>query len=436
MFWIRLLLMVATLGGVARAEGLAPGTMLDASNAAQAEKLLPPEIFKHYQNGEYMNPIVDWPVSKYTWPVDFVAATKANTDKFKIAPEGHVVDKATGQQPANILGFPFPTIDEKDPTAGSQIIWNCLYRTWYMGNLQAESQINMVNRKGLERRLDVTANFMYFDGVPKDELPTNSGNFLVKFLTVVRNPADVNGTAALTWRYRDPAKRDSSWAFVPALRRVRAVSPANRSDGFLGSDLSQDDGGFFEGKPEDFNWKLTGETDQLRIVDPINLEGKSRTDWYTKGGGWNAMWNDLPFIGYMDPQWKGIGWAPRTAALANRRFWVLEATPKDRYYLFGKMQMFIDKVAFQGAWNRKFDWKGEILNTYQVLAYNPHEIKRPDGRVDYVNGSNMAYQTAEAVKSDRATVAGIKSAPDSLFLLRGKFDEAVFDLDRLSQSSK
>ncbi|NJR44255.1 hypothetical protein HC761_02160 [bacterium] len=41
---------------------------------------------------------------------------------------------------------------------------------------------------------------------------------------------------------------------MPALRRVRAVSPANRSDGFLGSDMSQDDGPFFDGKPTfDFN---------------------------------------------------------------------------------------------------------------------------------------------------------------------------------------
>jgi hypothetical protein len=45
-----------------------------------------------------------------------------------------------------------------------------------------------------------------------------------------------------------PGKRDSSWSYVPALRRVRAVSPANRSDGFLGSDVSQDDGRFFDGK--------------------------------------------------------------------------------------------------------------------------------------------------------------------------------------------
>jgi Protein of unknown function (DUF1329) len=430
------MLALLALSGVVRADGgPAVGTKLDASTASQAEKLLPPEILKHYQTGDYVNPIVEWPDSKYTWPADFLAASKQNEGKFKVAPEGHVVDKTTGTQPSSILGFPFPTIDEKDPTAGSQVVWNYLYRTWYFGNLQAESQINLVSQKALERRLDVTANFMYFDGVPKDELPANSGNFLVKFLTVVRSPADVNGTAALTWRYRDPTKRDSSWAYVPALRRVRAVSPANRSDGFLGSDLAQDDGTFFEGKPEDFTWKLTGETDQLRLADPINLQGKSRNDWHPRGG-WNAMWDDIPFIGYMDPNWKGAGWAPNTAALANRRFWVVEGVPKDRYYLFGKLQLYIDKTAFQGSWNRKFDWKGEILNTYQVLAYNPQEIKRPDGKTDYVQGSNMAFQTAEAIRGNRATVAGIKSAPDSLFLVRSRFEDAVFDLDKLAQSGK
>ena len=71
----------------------------------------------------------------------------------------------------------------------------------------------------------------------------------------------MNGTAALTWRYRDASKRDSAWTYVPALRRVRAVTPSNRSDGFLGSDMSQDDGPFFDGKPEDFTWKLKEKKD-------------------------------------------------------------------------------------------------------------------------------------------------------------------------------
>jgi len=277
---------------------------------------------------------------------------------------------------------------------------------------------------------------MYFDGVPERERPKeNAGNFLVKYLTVVKSPADVNGTAALSWRYRDPAKRDAAWTYVPALRRVRAISPANRSDGFLGSDFAQDDGNFFEGKPEDFTWKLIGETDQLRLVDPINLEGKSRSVWVPPNG-WNAMWDDIPFMGYMDPQWKGVAWAPRTGALAKRRHWIVEGVPKDRYYLFGKLVMYIDKTSYQGAWDRKFDWKGELLTTYQVMAFNPQPVTRPDGQVDYVQGSNMGFQTAEAVKLERATAAGIKSSPDSKFHLRVLFHESKFALDSLAAAGK
>ncbi len=138
------------------------------------------------------------------------------------------------------------------------MIWNFFYRTWYFGNAANQSQVNWVNRKGLERRTDVEASFRYFDGVPVGDREENPLNLLNQFLTVVKTPVDLNGTAALSWRYRDPAKRDSSWSFVPALRRVRAVSPANRSDGFLGSDMSQDDGPFFDGKPEDFTWTLQG----------------------------------------------------------------------------------------------------------------------------------------------------------------------------------
>jgi len=429
------LLLTPTLPLPSRAE-LAPGMTLDSSTADQAKDLLPPEILAHYQNNGYVNPIVAWPVDKTTWPPDFKAGSDANAGKYKIAPEGHVVDKATGKQPPFIFGLPFPTVDPKDPAAGSQIIWNYLYRTWYFGNLLAESQINMLSPTALSRRLDVEASFMYFDGLPERERPKeNAGNFLVKFLTTVKSPADVNGTAALTWRYRDPGKRDSSWTYVPALRRVRAISPANRSDGFLGSDFAQDDGNFFEGKPEDFTWKLIGEADQLRLVDPLNLEGKSRSVW-TPPNGWNAMWDDIPFIGYMDPSWKGLAWAPRTGALAKRRHWIVEAIPKDRYYLFGKLVMYIDKDSFQGAWDRKFDWKGELITTYQVMAYNPQPVTRPDGGVDYVQGSNMGYQTAEAIKLERATIAGVKSTPNSVFHLRIPFNESKFALDSLAQGGK
>lgn len=425
----------APLASRVRADDLKPGTVLDSSTAAAAKDLLPPEILAHYEKNDYVNPIVDWPESKFNWPEDFQAASKKNEGKYVLAKDGSILDKESQKQPPYIFGFPFPNLDTQDPEAGAKAIWNFFYRTWYFGNLLAESQVNMINPGALERRLDVVVYFKYFDGVPEAERPENKGNFLVKFLNLVVSPADVNGTANITWRYRDPGKRDSSWAYVPALRRVRQVSPANRSDGFLGSDTSQDDGPFFDGKVEDFTWKYVKTVDQLRIVDPLNQEGKSTSVWL-KDGGWDTSWPDLPMIGYQKKDWKGLAWAPVAMALAKRRFHVIEAVPKDRYYLYGKLEMYIDAVTFQGAWDRKFDWRGDLLNVHEVLGYNPQKVTRPDGKFDYTQGSNMAYQCNEAIKMNRATVAGIKTSPGSRFQQRGVMSETVFDLDTLAKKGK
>jgi hypothetical protein len=148
------------------------------------------------------------------------------------------------------------------------------------------------------------------------------------------------------------------------------------------------------------------------------------------------MWPDLPTLGYMDPDWKGIAWAPTKGALTKRRFYVVEGVPKDRYYLYGKIQLYIDTIAFQGAWNRKFGWKGELLNTFQVMAWMPHQVMRPDGTADFVQGANMAFQCAESIKAHRATVAGIKSTPKAVYDSRVTFNPRLFQLDSLSRFGK
>jgi len=437
----RVLLSVMTMGAAlaalecAAAEGLKAGDVLNATTWQQAEGLLPPEILKHYQSGEYVNPIVDWPADQFEWPPDFRAASEKNSGQLDINEAGTIVEKGSGNQPPFLMGFPFPIIDKSDPKAGAKILWNFFYRTWYFGNLYAESQLNWVQPNKLERRSDVDVSFEYYDGVPEGERLANPENYSVRFLTITVSPADLNGTAALSWRFRDPTKRDSSWAFVPALRRVRAVSPSNRSDGFLGSDMSQDDGPFFDGKPEDFTWTLKGDVDQLRLVDPIALKGESSRVWLP-AGGWRGLWPDLKFIGYMDPAWKGSAWAPATGALAKRRFYVVEGVPKDKYYLYGHLELYIDTVTFQGAWNRKFSWQGELMNTLQIMAFPVAKSTRPDGKVDYNQASNMAFQCAENVKRNQATVAGIKSDPKGGFDGRVTFPADRFDVSSLSRYGK
>src|SRR2546430_1870582 len=422
--------------GAPASDGLKPGDVLDQKSAQRAEGLLPPEILKHYQHNEYVNPISDWPANVYNWPEDSQAASKQNGGRYTTGRLGEILESASGKQPAYIIGFPFPDIDPADPSAGVKILWNYFYRTYYFGNLRAESQLNMMSPGSLERRLDVDVSFMYYDGVPEQErLKNNPQNFLYQQLVVVNSPNDLQGTGSLSWRYRDPQKRDSSWAYVPALRRVRAVSPANRSDGFLGSDMSQDDGPFFDGKPEDFTWTMKSQVDSLRLVDPLNLEGKSSNLWLPTGG-WRADWPDRPFLGYMDPQWKGVSWAPIAAGLARRPFYVVEGVPKDTYYLYGKIELYLDTIGFQGAWNRKFSWKGELLNTTQVMAWNPHTVVRPNGKKDWVQGSNQAFQCSENVKINRATIAGIKSSPKAGFDARIKSDPSHFALESLARYGK
>lgn len=44
----------------ARTGSAAAPKQLDAATWQEAEGLLPPEILRHYRNGEYANPLIEW----------------------------------------------------------------------------------------------------------------------------------------------------------------------------------------------------------------------------------------------------------------------------------------------------------------------------------------------------------------------------------------
>lgn len=417
--------------------GLKPGDVLGQENWQDAEGLLPPEVLKHYREGHYRNKIVEWANGRMNWEQEFLDSTEKNAGQYDVNELGTIVYTGTNKQPKYVYGFPFPHVDPNDPKAGVKILWNSYYGYWYLGNSHNQVRLIWVNPDGIDREAGQDVHFLYYDGQSKDYRMPNPNNFLMQFIAAATYPTDLYGTTALAWRYRDSTKRDSNWAYVPALRRVRAVSPANRSDGFLGSDMSSDDGPFFDGKPEDFDWKLIGQTDQLRYVDPLSLEGKANDKWLP-GGGWRAEWDhSLKVIGFEDPDWKGVAWAPIGPQLAKRPMYILEATPKDKYYLYGKVQLYVDRETYQGAYNRKFSWNGELLNTYYVLGFLSHKFTRPDGQVEWLWGSNMGYQTAENIKMNRATVSGqLAPGKDPANDRRVTYDPSFFDFTTLQRFGK
>lgn len=73
-------------------------------------------------------------------------------------------------------------------------------------------------------------------------------------------PATVMGTAFLIWDYEDPESVDDQWLYVPALRKVRRVSAADRGDYFLGTDFTYEDTKL-DGKlePRDYSFEIMGQ---------------------------------------------------------------------------------------------------------------------------------------------------------------------------------
>ena len=397
------------VGGGAPAMAIEPGTMLDASTVEQVKDLLPPEIYGHFKKGDYLNKVVDFPNSRWQWDDGFDAASKWNAEHLTLDEHKAPVDKATGKRPDYIQGIPFPDITEDDPDAGYKVLWNLDYAYYTGGNSHNWTMLNWLSRGGVDRVSGQDVYFLYYDAQPKHySPPKNPENLLFQFLALTISPADLQGTAALGYRYKDPTKRDMSWAYVPALRRVRAVSPANRSDGFLGSDQSQDDGFFFDGKPEDFTWKVVGHRDGMRFIDPDSVAGKVVRHPLPTGGWRTVSSNNDRSAGFQVKDWKGVSWAPVAAGMAKRKFWVLEGVPKDKYYLYDKLELWIDDFTWAGAWNRKFSWQGELLNVYQVTGF----ATAPYNDKERWWGSTFSMQLSENVKADRATVSGMNGPGD------------------------
>ncbi len=417
--------------------GLGPGMILEQSSVHLAADLLPPEIVKHYQANEFRNEVAEWPLGRGTLGSEFAALSEQNAQTLTVDEIGTIVDKTTGKQPAYISGTPFPKVDPSDPQGGVKVIWNYFYTAaWWAGSSRAQAELLWLSAKGVDRQASQEVVFKYYEGVSPDfRPPANPNNLVAQFLAKTTKPADLYGTVALSWRYRDPHKRDSLWAYVPALRRVRAVSPANRSDGFLGSDMSQDDGQFFDGKPEDFTWKLVGERDALRFVDPYRLTGDV-TVIPLPGGGWRGVMKPTPAYGFEDKSWKGLAWAPVADKLARRRVWVIEAVPKDKYYLYGKLELLVDQETWQGVYSRKFGWSGELLSYMKTGGGPP--VAMPDG-VHFCNvgvGNGQSSQFVENIKMNRATAVAMESNPQTANDRFIQVDASLFDYQTLSRLGK
>jgi hypothetical protein len=425
------LVALSFLAGLAPAHAApAPGTWLDTSTSSQAQGLLPKEFLGRYERGEWKNQVVEPKAGVLLVDPEWVAAGKENEGKFKLNENGSIRRVDNGKEPASVYGAPFPNVDPKDPQAATKLIWDYFYNYWALGNNRTSTGLAWVSRSGIDREATNTVYQKFWDGQKPHRIPAeNPMDLLYQQYVTTDAPADLQGIDTLDWRYRDE-RRDSTWSYVPALRRVRQVTPTNRADGFLGSDMSQDDGGYFDAKPEDFTWKLVGEGEQLFLFDRDAIVNGGDALEPLPHGGWRATYGDVVRFNYQKPDFnpaKELAWAPVAdgTVLVKRPVWIIEGTPKDRFYLYGKLVLRIDKEDFTGfgSYVSKYDWQGQLVNSYLSGARGSW-VKKGD---DYRNYSSRQFTMAQNWKLDRATVSVPKES-DSLI----QFSPQQFELGILT----
>ena len=95
------------------------------------------------------------------------------------------------------------------------------------GDFTAEMIMTLKNRKGQESVRNIRIRTLEVDG---------DGD---KSLSVFDQPADVKGTAQLTFTHG--LEPDDQWLYLPALKRVKRINSKNKSGPFMGSEFAFED---------------------------------------------------------------------------------------------------------------------------------------------------------------------------------------------------
>lgn len=162
-------------------------------------------------------------------------------------------------------------------------------------------------------------------------------DFEFKEFTGFYTPFDIRGTAFIVWRYNDPFRADESWAYLPAIRRVRRVTAEVKSDSLLGTDHTIADFYGFADRVVNWNWKFLGWKTVLAIHDMRHPD----TQLYGPTGL------------LVDDVW------------TLRKYAVILRTPKDPRNPYSGVINFWDSENWDSWWTMAFDRNGHLWKVWQ-----------------------------------------------------------------------
>ena len=372
----------ALLATVAGAQ-VQPGDVVTKATVDRVADLVSPGVRWCIEHGMEMRIVPARPVE-----LDhaYREATEKHAGQTRLSPDGRALV-------GYVAGLPFPVIDPNDPQVARKIMWNYEHRPFYTDDLDArdfDADTGSIDKGPMEverHYLIDHLRVLYFTGRlyvdPAPVLPGEAGVRLKFSLHPLLEPFDLKGAGFSSVRYLDPDRQDDTWLYLPELRRVRRLSSAARSDALLGQDTDVDSYGGYAGQIPWFEWKFLGQKTVLASFHAQHFPVQ-----YCPGGA------DFVFC----DDWE------------LRDVYVVEGTPLDPQYAFGKRVLFIDKQTFFIVYSDMYDRRGELWKVW-INEYGFRRRARPEAGIEYADEMPFNHSVSMVdMQLEHATRVALPSA--------------------------
>tara|TARA_R110002110_G_scaffold91264_2_gene237407 strand:- start:13069 stop:16263 length:3195 start_codon:yes stop_codon:yes gene_type:complete len=181
-------------------------------------------------------------------------------------------------------------------------------------------------------------------------------------------PSNLRDTGFLIWDYPESDKEDDQWLYLPAMRKVRRISAADRGDYFLGTDFTYEDIKL-DGKlePADYDFSLL----TIEVNNDQNfyrLEGKPKNPDIAQELGYSKM----------EVVVDGSNWM-----VTEAEFWDLKGNPL-------KQLVVSDITRVDGVWTR-----GDLMVVNHQTGHQTHFVFT---EVDYKTPVNDSLFSKRALE--------------------------------------
>jgi hypothetical protein len=279
---ISALVVLALVAANGFAAPIRPGEVITPGNAALVADLVSPGNFVLVKQGMRMKIV---PTGHLEWPPPYKSATEKYSAQVRLNDKGELDNY--------LAGLPFPLLDPNDPQVATKVMWNFSFRPQYTDDAdirEVELESYSPTSSGPLEHFRIGHVAFYFNlgrtevpPIPSDSEGTTTGIRYRFGAFPLEEPAEVEGTGFVRYRYADPAIEDNTWGYSRASGRVKRLSASVLSDvspprargrnaaaSFV-NNLDPDSAFGFAAKIEDFNYRLLGIKPMLASVEAANV---------------------------------------------------------------------------------------------------------------------------------------------------------------------